>query len=325
VRERFYVELAPRYVRLRHQLGLRTVFGRRRLGPVQSRLVRAMEEAEEAGQSIVIGPPDPDEYAELLAREEAVRREVEDDYRASRDRSYIDDPRADRDLAAAKEAAAGRMGRGAKGMSECSRREMWRWVLSLPFDMLGERPLWTPPIGTSFGGDTAVEMLRWWAQIVTGGTVENHARRGVNVRTVFYARNDKVATEMRRSAIAAYMAGEAAKAGQKVPPVGFGTVGRYFGTFGHRAGFRPVVEVMEIDEDVWLERNRRLTLLDSLRRRAKGRPLSDEAKRRRPWQGLIVGGLGPDEYGRLYARAHAGVVRKRKRRVSDPVEPADTP
>jgi hypothetical protein len=140
----------------------------------------------------------------------------------------------------------------------------------------------TPPIGTSFGGDTAVDMLRWWAQIVTDGTVDNHARRGVNVRTVFYARNDKVATEMRRSAIAAYMAGEAAKAGQKVPPVGFGTVGRYFGTFGHRAGFRPVVEVMEIDEDVRLELNRRLTLLDSLRRRAKGRPLSDEAKRADP-------------------------------------------
>ena len=33
-RERFYVEVAPGYVRLRHQLGLRTKFGRRRLGPL---------------------------------------------------------------------------------------------------------------------------------------------------------------------------------------------------------------------------------------------------------------------------------------------------
>jgi len=41
-----------------------------------------------------------------------------------------------------------------------------------------------------------------------------------------------VATGMRRAAIAAYMAGEAAKARQKVPPDGFGTVGRYFGTIG---------------------------------------------------------------------------------------------
>ena len=33
-------------------------------------------------------------------------------------------------------------GREAKGMSERSRREMWRWVLSLPFEMLGDHPLW---------------------------------------------------------------------------------------------------------------------------------------------------------------------------------------
>lgn len=75
-------------------------------------------------------------------------------------------------------------------------------------------------------------MLRWWSQIVTDGTVENHARRGVNVRTVFFAKDDQVATKTRRAAIAAYMAGEASKAKQKAPPDGFGTVGRYFGTFG---------------------------------------------------------------------------------------------
>lgn len=45
------------------------------------------------------------------------------------------------------------------------------------------------------------EMLRWRPQIVTAGMVENHARRGINVRTVFYA-NDSVATGMRRAAIA---------------------------------------------------------------------------------------------------------------------------
>ena len=100
------------------------------------------------------------------------------------------------------------------------------------------------------GGDSATQMLRWWSQIVTDGTVENHARRGVNVRTVFYAHSGQVAMKTRRAAIAAYMAGEASKARQKVPPDGFGTVGRYFGTFGYQAagshrrragtrGFRP--------------------------------------------------------------------------------------
>jgi hypothetical protein len=156
-------------------------------------------------------------------------------------------------------------------------------------------------------------MLRWWSQIVTDGTVENHGRRGVNVRTVFYARDDVVASSMRRSAIAAYMAGEAAKAGQKVPPDGFGTVGRYFGTFGYRAGFKPTIELLEVEQDVWHQLNRRLTLLDAMRRRARGRPLSEEAKKRQPWQGLTVGGVGPDEYGKLYARSYEAAVRKRER------------
>jgi hypothetical protein len=39
-RERFFVEVAPGYVRLRHQLGLRTKFGRGRLGPLMDQVVR---------------------------------------------------------------------------------------------------------------------------------------------------------------------------------------------------------------------------------------------------------------------------------------------
>jgi hypothetical protein len=116
---------------------------------------------------------------------------------------------------------------------------------------------------------------------------------------------------MRRSAIAAYMANEASKAGQKAPPDGFGTVGRYFGTFGYRAGFKPTVDLVEVEEDVWRAMNRRLTLLDALRKRARGRPVSDDARKRKHWQGLTVGGIGPDEYGKLYARAHVAAIRKR--------------
>jgi hypothetical protein len=172
---------------------------------------------------------------------------------------------------------------------------------------------WTPPISQLFGGETATEMLRWWSQIVSDGTVEDHARRGVNVRTVFYAKDDTVATGMRRAAIAAYMAGEAAKAGQKVPPDDFGTVGRYFGTFGYQAGFKPTVELLEVEADVWQQLNRRLTLLDAMRKRARGRPLSDEAKKRKHWPGLTVGGVEPDEYGKLYARSYEAAVRKRER------------
>lgn len=163
-------------------------------------------------------------------------------------------------------------------------------------------------------------MLHSWSHITTKGQVENHRRRGVNVRAVFYSPNDEVARTMRRSAIAAYMAGEAAKLGQKVPPDNFGTVGRYFGPFGQKSGFKPTVELLEIEKDVWLQLNRRLTLLDAMRKRAKGRPLSEEAKRRRPWQGLTVAGIAAEEYARLYAGAYRAAVRKRRKHVEPMAE-----
>jgi len=407
-RERFYVEVAPGYVRLRHQLGLRTKFGRGRLGPLLEQVVRQLEDLEEAGQSIEFERLDPDEEARLLAEEEEDRRWNEEAFFDSLEPWEIREYFESKELEAARKAAEARLGRGAKGMSDRSRREMWRWVLSLPFDMLGERPLWitltypgdwrpwvpdgptlerhrrafgeawyrafgerpvgfwskefqlaegrphihllmkgpdsmsefdymgfqiltrlgnqnvrklgkhqgrhwTPPIGGGYGGQTATELLRLWSNIVTDGTDEKHARRGVNVRTVFYANDSSVAQTMRRSAIAAYMAGEAAKAKQKVPPDDFGTVGRYFGTFGHRAGFKPTVELLEVEEDVWQQMNRRLTLLDAMKKRARGGPVSDDAKKRKHWQGLTVGGIGPDEYGKLYARSYEAAVRKRER------------
>ncbi len=73
-RERFYVEVAPGYVRLRHQLGLRTKFGRGRLGPLLDQVVRQLEDREVAGESIEFERLDPDEEARLLAEEEAERR-----------------------------------------------------------------------------------------------------------------------------------------------------------------------------------------------------------------------------------------------------------
>ncbi len=415
ISERFYVEVAPGYVRLQHQLGVRTFFGRGRLTAIEQQIVRSLTAIDRAGQPIEWSTPDPDEYAELLASEDRARQEAEEavlDDLGPAAAEYLEAEA----LARAQQAAMLRLGRGAKGMSERSRREMWRWVLSLPFEMLGDRPLWitltypggwerwvpdgptlerhrrafgeawyrnfgerpvgfwakefqlevgrphlhllmkgpaamvewdywgfqvltrlgnanvkkfgkrkgrwwTPPIGGHYGGRTAEVLLRSWSQIATGGTVENHARRGVNVRTVFFAHDDTVAASKRRSAIAAYMAGEAAKAGQKVPPVGFGTVGRYFGTFGYRSGFRPTVERLEVDEAVWGELNRRLTLLDSIRRRAKGRPLSDEAKRRRPWQGLTVAGVGAEEFARLFERSHAAALRRRPPSPTEVSEP----
>jgi hypothetical protein len=407
-RERFFVEVAPGYVRLRHQLGLRSKFGRGRLSWLEMEVVRQLEDLEEAGESIEFEPLDPDEEAAILDAGEEERRWNEEAFLDSLSNEEIAEYFEAKELDGARKAAEERLGRGAKGMSDRSRREMWRWVLSLPFDLLGDRPLWitltypgdwrpfvadgpalerhrrafgeawfrafgerpvgfwskefqlaegrphihllmkgpdsmsefdylgfqiltrlgnqnvrklgkhqgrhwTPPIGGGYGGLTAAELLRMWSNIVTDGTDEKHARRGVNVRTAFYAKDSSVAQTMRRSAIAAYMAGEAAKARQKVPPDDFGTVGRYFGTFGYRAGFKPTVELLEVEEDVWQQMNRRLTLLDAVKKRARGRPVSDDAKKRKYWQGLTVGGIGPDEYGKLYARSYEAAIRKRER------------
>ncbi len=403
--ERFHVEIAPGYVRLRHELGVRTFFGRGRLGLIEGQLVRSLTELDRAGQPIEWDSLDPGEFAEILAAEDEARRDAEEACLESLGPLSPSEYLEARDLLRAKQAATERIGRGAKGMSNRSRQEMWRWVLSLPFEMLGDRPLWitltypgdwerwvpdgptlerhrraygeawfrafgerplgfwtkefqlevgrphlhllmrgpdcmaeqdywgfqiltrlgnknvrshgkrrgrwwTPPIGGPYGGQTADQLLKMWSQITTGGSVKNHARRGVNVRTVFFSDDGSVATSKRRSAIAAYMAGEASKNRQKVPPLGFGTVGRYYGTFGYQAGFRPTVKNLEVDGEVWGELNRRLTLLDAIRRRAKGRPISDQAKRRRQWQGLTVAGVGREEFGRLFERSLAAADRR---------------
>jgi hypothetical protein len=97
----------------------------------------------------------------------------------------------------------------------------------------------TPAIGITYGGQTAMTFRHWWAEIVTGNTDRRHHGRGVDVRTVFYSHNDTVALSKRRSAIAAYMAGETAKAKQKVPPDSFGTVGNCYGTWGRTVGSVP--------------------------------------------------------------------------------------
>jgi hypothetical protein len=313
-----------------------------------------------------------------------------------------------------RQTAAERAARGAGGLSAKSRSEMWRKVLSLPFEMLGDRPLWitltypmgwrrwvpdgraleahrrafgerwrrnfgepigfwtkefqlaegrphlhllmkgpesmpdadyrgfqartreakynervygkfdgrarTEPIKAEFGGQTAMTLRRWWAEIVTGNTNSRHYVRGVDVRTVFYAHDDAVVLSKRRAAIAAYMAGETAKAKQKVPPEGFGMVGAYYGTWGRDQGFRPQVTPMEVDQAVWHQLNRRLTFLMGWRRavkRAKGHQVGNEWMRRRSWQGITVGGLGPDELARLMAWSVAAAERQRDR-AGDP-------
>jgi PAS domain-containing protein len=196
-RERFYVELAPGYVRLRHQLGYRTLYGRRRLGVIETLVVQAMEEADEPLEPVQVGlsPDDPDYDPGLeAAAEKAEQEAAEMEYLSSLARlgpEAIEEYFEGKRFEAANQAAAERLGRGAKGMSERSRREMWRWVLSLPFEMLGERPLW---ITLTYPGD-------WRRWVPDGPSLERHRRafgeawyRGFGERPVgFWAKEFQLA------------------------------------------------------------------------------------------------------------------------------------
>jgi hypothetical protein len=89
--------------------------------------------------------------------------------------------------------------------------------------------------------------------------------------------------------------------------------------WGWTVGFRPQVTGLEVERAMWDEMNRRLTLLQGWRReakRARGGKVGDSWKRRRSWQGLTVGGLGPEELARLMAWSVAAAERHKARPAS---------
>jgi hypothetical protein len=130
-------------------------------------VVSALEDMEDAGESIEFGPLDPDEEAMIVAAEEEERRWNEEAFLDSLSNEEAREYFEAKELEAARKAAQGRLRRGAMGMSERSRREMWRWVLSLPFDLLGDRPLWVDHL--TYPGD-------WKPWVPDGRTFEQHRR-----------------------------------------------------------------------------------------------------------------------------------------------------
>jgi len=160
--DHYYVEYSPGYVRLRHKLGIETRLWSVPRSGLAGDVLDELDAREEAGERIVVsrGQEDADEYQEYL------EWRAEEDYVAALEPEEAEAYLAERKLAMAKKAVEDRLGRGARGMSERSRREMWRWVLSLPFEMLGERPLW---ITLTYPGD-------WRPWVPDGATFERHRR-----------------------------------------------------------------------------------------------------------------------------------------------------
>jgi hypothetical protein len=175
-----------------------------------------------------------------------------------------------------------------------------------------------PPIGTYFGGDFAMWARTAWAEIVgTTGEVKNHQVRGVDVAVMFWT--EEVAATADRTRVAAYLAREASKWRQKRPPEGFVGVGQYFGRWGGKVGFNPVVEEVEVDRAVAHELERRLARWVGgklyVESHGASRTLHPQTGMfLRHWgDGITAFGLGPEQAGRLLRWSQAGADRKASR------------
>jgi len=174
------------------------------------------------------------------------------------------------------------------------------------------------PIGTRYGGEFAMWIRTAWAEIVgTSGVVKNHHARGVDVAVMFWS--DEVAVAADRTRVAAYLAREASKWRQKCPPEGFVGVGQYFGRWGRKVGFNPVVEEVEVDRAVAEELERRLSrwvgwklYVDSYGASRTLRPKTGMILRH--WgDGITAFGLGPEQAARLLCWSETAAARKAAR------------
>ncbi|MHB1912817.1 MAG: hypothetical protein ACYCTI_12285, partial [Acidimicrobiales bacterium] len=175
-----------------------------------------------------------------------------------------------------------------------------------------------PPIGTYFGGDFALWARTAWAEIVgTTGEVKNHQVRGVDVAVKFWT--EEAAATADRTRVAAYLAREASKWRQKRPPEGFVGVGQYFGRWGRKVGFNPIVEEVEVDRAVAQELERRLARWVGWKLYVESHGASRTLHPQtgmflRHWgDGITAFGLGPEQAGRLLRWSQAAAARKASR------------
>lgn len=175
-----------------------------------------------------------------------------------------------------------------------------------------------PAIGMDYGVQFAIWLRTAWSEIVgTQGVNKKHHARGVDVAVMFWT--DEVAATADRTKVAAYLAREASKWRQKRPSGGFVGVGQYFGRWGRKVGFNPVVEEVEVVRAVAEELERRLArwvgwklFVDS---RGASRTLRPKTQMMlRHWgDGITAFGLGPDQAARLLRWSEAAALRKAAR------------
>jgi hypothetical protein len=151
----------------------------------------------------------------------------------------------------------------------------------------------TPPVSGEFG-----EWLRtvWWE--IVGSGLPAHHKRGVDIAVAFFS--DQAESETDRVKVAEYFWRESGKWAQKQPPDGFGSL-KFYGRWGGKLGFNPVVTREVLDEMVGLELRRmmRRLMLAKMRQEAKRtrRRVRRGAGKSRGFDGLKVFGVNGIEIG----------------------------
>ncbi|HEY3834540.1 MAG TPA: hypothetical protein VGO03_19770 [Acidimicrobiia bacterium] len=176
----------------------------------------------------------------------------------------------------------------------------------------------------------------WWE--VVGSGLPAHQKRGVDVAVAFFS--DRAEGAADRAKVADYFWRESGKWAQKKPPEGFGSL-RFYGRWGQRVGFNPVVEKSALDFRVGVELRRLLRRLRFAKARElalkTGRPIRRKAGRSRGLDGLTVFDVNATEVSpRLRACAEQLALDKvvvdrdrnatgRARRALPELEAADQP
>jgi hypothetical protein len=153
------------------------------------------------------------------------------------------------------------------------------------FDVGPFRARWqTPPVSGEFG-----EWLRraWWE--VVGSGLPAHEKRGVDVAVAFFS--EQAESEANRTKVGDYFWRESGKWKQKRPPEDFGSL-KFYGHWGRKEGFNPVVSAARINEMAFYEMRRMLLRLRvaKLREQAKqtGRRVDFKSGRPRGRDGMTV-------------------------------------
>ena len=142
----------------------------------------------------------------------------------------------------------------------------------------------TPPVSGEFG-----EWLRcvWWE--IVGSGLPAHEKRGVDIAVAFFS--EQAESEANRAKVGDYFWRESGKWKQKRPPEDFGSL-KFYGRWGPKEGFNPLVSAERIDEMVFYEMRRmmRRLLVAKLREQARrtGRRVNFKAGLPRGRDGMTV-------------------------------------